>query len=371
MASIICDASPFCFGPISKLITIANYLSEHHDITFLASGTSYELAKKANFNVIECNTLYERELRQHEKLIRESSLYVNVMNRRSSAFVHGKTPQAFVDSLFHMWDSIPDHVLKSDFYFIQNFTGMESQHKKFDIKNKIVVGPIIDDRFVDRSGEKKNQLLVDFGGMESRYTVVGEHTNYPFIVSDLIIESLENYDVESIVFAGSARPMKLLKKRHVDKYNVDFRSFSHEYFLKELSKTKYFLKSPGLTSTFESFFYGVPTYFLPPQNYSQSLNLLRLRNNNVASKSIDWVDFYKDSVIDDNQEETVGVASVLDSISRFEKDTVSQERFKTILKGFFETDDHGLIEKQYDFFDGCGNNGAREIVRHINLFLGE
>jgi hypothetical protein len=50
------------------------------------------------------------------------------------------------------------------------------------------------------------------------------------------------------------------------------------------------LTAPGLTTTLEAFFDRTPTWFLPPQNYSQWCSLRRLRACGVAEGALHWED---------------------------------------------------------------------------------
>jgi hypothetical protein len=366
----MCDAVPFCFGPVSKLLTIAEILRGSYDITFLVAGTSLELAKKAGFNIIECDTEIVSQLNKHRSSIEEADFYLNVMNPISAKFVKGKVPQAYVDSLFWMWDIIPNWLFDLEYYFIQNFVGVASQLDRMGskIKNKIIVGPIIDSRFVNASS-RKYQLLVNFGGMESKLIKVGKNTNYPFFMNKLIKEALEGLDFDRVLVTGSENIIRVLDGRDKSE-KVKYAALSHEDFLKELSASKMLLTSPGLTASFEAFWYKIPTLFLPPQNYSQFLNLKKFRTVEVAKKSVHWTDFYPEMDIKENEDEQIGVKKTLECINRFEHDAKAMKQVSEKIRNMVSQLDEKQIEKQYDFVLGLGGNGAETIANVVSSYLG-
>lgn len=81
MAKIICDAVPFCYGPISKLLTVAELRRDGNDLTILADGTSMDMATRASFRVMRCDAKNTYDLRKVKNDVVNSAMYINVIIR--------------------------------------------------------------------------------------------------------------------------------------------------------------------------------------------------------------------------------------------------------------------------------------------------
>ncbi len=278
---------------------------------------------------------------------------------------------AQVDSLFWMWNDIPKAQANSDFYFIQNFDGVQEQLGRFGnkIKNPIVVGPIIMPK--PKRTQKKNQLLVNFGGIESSFIKTGKNSNYPFTVTGIlqkVLASGTNFD--EILFVGCGKIMKQLEKMYAIP-NAQFESLPHDVFLKELTASKILLTSPGLTTSFEAFSFGIPAFFLPPQNYSQYWNLNTFNSHGLVLENDNWNTFYPNSNIEKNEPETEGVSKVLNAVNRFEKDDQNKKRLTHILQRVLSSSKSStkkIQRTQSEFFNSLGGNGADEIAKRIKKF---
>src|SRR5688500_6435890 len=109
-ATIIFDAEPFCFGPISTTLNIIRELRalaprSELRIVLLGTLTSRQLADASDLvdDVIECDTSDEALLLSHRRLIESADLYLSNTNFNSVKLLqkHGiTTPVAFVDTLF-------------------------------------------------------------------------------------------------------------------------------------------------------------------------------------------------------------------------------------------------------------------------------
>ena len=228
------------------------------------------------------------------------------------------------------------------------------------------MGPIIDRSYKEENIRKVNQLIISFGGVESPFTQI-ENTKYPFIITKLLVLALsEKTQFEKIIFTGNRKCLQLLKPQYSEELtNVTFRCLSHTAFLRELVKSKSFLTSPGLAATYEAFFYKVPVIFLPPQNYSQFLQLKRLRASDVAPQSIHWLDFFPENDIPDNLLEEEGVRRTLQCIYAFEHDSAAQEEMVQLLRLYFNKEMENLLHKQDEFLKSMGGDGARQIAKQL------
>jgi hypothetical protein len=372
--SILCDAVPFCFGPISKLLTISEKLNTDHRVSMLVSGTSKTLADKGAIDFLtECNTENNDDLLRQELRFKMSDLFINIMNPVSAKFAEKfKVPQAQVDSLFWMWESIPKEILDSELYFIQNFEGVEKQLQKYydKIKNPILVGPIV--KNPPEKTEKKNKLLINFGGMESASIKIGVNSNYPFIIANLIRQIENNLNFDEVVCVGNGKIIEQTNEK-VKSKKIRFEFLSHDNFIKELAESKMLITSPGLTTSFEAFNAGTPAFFLPPQNYSQYWNLNGFKTNNIANHALNWSDYYSELEIKENEEELSGINKVLGGISKFEKDSLAQKKFCDNIVSCTNLDSKELKKvetTQKKYFNALGGNGTQEVIDSINSFLG-
>ncbi len=372
MHTILCDAVPFCFGPVSKMLTVSEQLGKDNRVSMMVSGTSQQLANKSRIDsLIQCNTESIDSLKEQEMRIKTSDIFVNVMNPVSAKFVHGiGKPQIQIDSLFWMWETIPDEILNSEIYFIQNFEGVEKQLANYfdKIKNPRLVGPIVKDY---PKVKKSNKLIINFGGMESASVKIGENSNYPFAIAKILDEIEGKLDFDKILCLGNGKVMdELQRKNKSTKITYDF--LGHDEFIAELASAKMLISSPGLTTSFEAFNVGTPVFFLPPQNYSQFWNLRGFNNQGLAQNSLNWSDYY-DVQIDENEDELSGIKKVLACVNRFDGDRKSWDKLANYILDSVQKDSAELekiTRKQKKYFNKLGGNGLPAIVKEINKLLG-
>ncbi len=359
---ILCDAISFGYGPVGKLLAISPFLPDSWSLTLLASNSSYALAKKSNFNnIILCDTESVIDLHNRRSLFLESDLFVNIMNPISVKFAKQiGTPIATIDSLFWMWHELTDELLGSQIYYIQNFFGIQSQLQKYKPQNEIIVGPIVDPRFITTC--RTNQLLIALGGLRSKLIIPGENTNYPHIIGEILSVSLSSHTFDKVVVVGDAEAM-LSSRYHWKIPRATYLTLSHEDFLLELSKSSLLLTSPGLTTIYEAFSYGIPTIFLPPQNFSQFLILNFLKDAGVAPYCIRWEDFYPELEIYLGLPEAEGVQRILLCIASFQNDKRSQQKAIDYLSTIFQKDNWQVMARQQSgFVEKMGSNGSLAIA---------
>lgn len=358
---ILCDAVPFCFGPISKMISIAEKIDKSkYSLVLLASGTSLELGKKSNlFKIINCNTELNSDLIKNKKWFQKADVFVNVMNPKSVEYALSLNKKVvYIDSLFWMWDKVPDFADKVDAYFAQNFVGVKDRIISESREKINLVGPIIADNFKDV--KKKNHIVVNFGGIESSMIKIGKNSNYPFVIGKLI-EMVFRNSKETVYFCGND---KIVRKAIPKRKNFIIGNMEHGEFLKILSEAKLLITIPGLTTTFEAFNYRVPTIFLPPENYSQFLNLKSFEMYSVGKKIFNWSDIYK-TKINLFEDEQKAVDKILFLIQKFEKDKVNKLNFRNKLIKILKNINSISIKNQDKFIKSLGDNSVLQIAEKI------
>lgn len=372
--TILCDAKAFCFGPISKLLTVSERLFEKYRIVFLVSRTSKMLSEHACVDeIVECDTENIADLLAHEALFKSADLFVNIMNPLSARFAAERgLPMVQIDSLFWMWEQIAEEILGSEIYFIQDFEGVSEQMKKFSgrIRNPFLVGPIVKE--VPTGVSKKNKLLINLGGMESASIKVGVNTEYPYTIMRLINDVLaKGHNFDEIVCAGNRDILEEMKKR-IPNGAIHYQFFEHDEFLRQIAESRLIISSPGLTTAFEVFNSGIPVFFIPPQNYSQYWNLDSFIKNGVATRAINWNHLYPEVSILKCEEQKDGIEKVLQCTRNFEKDQVAWSRVEDYIRHLLTLSAEELKEvgeRQKKYFETLGGNGTEVIVRKITELL--
>lgn len=366
---ILCEAVSFGFGPVGKLIAIAELLSKDYELDFIGSGCSFDLAKKS----IVFNNFYDIDTTSFNAniptdIIDSYDIVISVINPVFGEQVLKRGKKLIViDSLFYMWHTLHPVWKNCDLLIIQSFYNENERLKKESLSNALIVGPIISDNIKSESNTLKNRLVLNFGGAD--YPYLSNSDILPEFIKSIAIHlaSINEFEEKTITIGS-----RFLKKLAcLEEYDYTIQSFSHHEFLTLINSSNVLMTVPGLTSTFEAFSLSIPTLFLPPMNYSQLLNLRNLKNNSVADYSINWHDLYK--VPDEILEEKKGVSLVESFLTK----SLINNKMQNTVKNRFETGINNkenlqfLAKKQNSFFEKAGGIGTYEAVNQIkNLING-
>jgi hypothetical protein len=377
MARIICDADPFCYGPAATLLAVVKCLiTSGHHITFIGTGTALELVgRQAGISVIPCDTASTTACLQALEVVGGADLLLSVLGNASiRAASERRIPVAYVDVLFWVWPSaVEEHLRNADMYFIENdFESADKLNRmKEVIRNPFLVGPIIDTSF-SSTMNKGNELLISYGGVDSPATRSGLDTQYHITMTQLLLEALESGNPFSRVWVAAGERAVDGLKRQFSATAVQFVSLSHEDFLRRLSVSRCLLTQPGLSTPLESFAYGTPTFFLPPMNYSQVLQLRRFEAEGVAPYNLSWDSLDPEYLIPEDLPEAEGVAEVLARISKLKNDNYWRGRVRNGISDFVSLPPstvERVITLQSGFYNSLGPNGATTISDVINRYL--
>ncbi len=275
MAKLVLTAENFAFGPIGKLLDVVDLLKDQgHELVFAGFGTSLQLAKKFPFDkVYEIDTDNPDSKTELEKIISDVDMLISSMDIPSITIAKklGKLT-TWLDCLFWFWDSIPEPVLDVDLFIKERLMDDSANEKKYadKIKNLVTVGPIIG----KMGGKKrKNQVLVSYGGGEAPYWYkAGRDTNYPFVMTSILLKSVDWSKFDKVIVATSEKIAASLREKFPNT-PFEFTTLAHDRFLDELSSSEVILITPGLVTAELSFESGTPTIFLPASNNSQYLQL--------------------------------------------------------------------------------------------------
>lgn len=293
MARLLLTAENYAFGPIGKLLYVADLLKNRgHTLIFAGFGTSLQLAKNFPFDEIhEIDTDNPEFNSALEAVISKSDVLISSMDLSSVIVAnHQRKMVVWLDCLFWFWDEIPEAVFGVNLYIKERSLNDAVNDKKYGakIKNLVSVGPIIG---TFKKLARKNQALISLGGGQAtHYYKVGEDTNYPFIMADILLKHVDWSSFGKILFATSETIVTELKKRF-PAVIFEFTTLAHNKFLEEMSQSQILLTTPGLITAQDAFYSETPIIFIPPSNDSQYLQLEQLRNLGLAPASVGLVDF--------------------------------------------------------------------------------
>lgn len=294
--TIIFDAEPFCFGPISIALNLIEYLRketklhEHCEFVLLGTGTSKQLAEASQLldRIIECNTTSFDSLNEHAELIKKADLFISVTNPHSINFLNEfQIERLFIDTLFWLWGELRADFSQVKTYYIQQFFNIHEQLQKFlqYIPCYKIVQPLIAHNLLKEPEE--DFILINLGGIETVYHQTSGF--YEALISEICTSiPLKNYP---IVVAGGGKTIELLKARY-ERENLRIGCFGKQEFKNLFTRCRKFITAPGLTSIHESHFLGKDVFFLPAQNYSQYLHMVYLRKDVKEVKGLHYDDCF-------------------------------------------------------------------------------
>ena len=373
MAKLVLTAENFAFGPIGKLLDVVDLLKEQgHDLTFAGFGTSLQLAKKFPFNAIhEIDTDNSESNAKLEEVISHADMLISSMDIPSVVVAERlEKLTTWIDCLFWFWDSIPESVLNVDLFIKERLMDDKANEKKYadKIKNLFTVGPIIGRM---DGGNRKKQVLISYGGGEAPYWYkAGRDTNYPFVMTSILLRSVDWSKFDKVIVATSERIAKELGGKFTNT-PFEFTTLAHDKFLKELSSSEVILITPGLVTAELSFESGTPTIFLPPSNNSQYLQLGQFIERGLAPAHAHLSDFMprlelKGIPLRDSTQ------MVLKQLKEFEQSAEAIDRVGKRINKLVEDREKWsdeFISKGKKFIDSLGGNGAFAAADKIKQVL--
>lgn len=373
MANLVLTAENFAFGPIGKLLDVVGLLKDQgHKLTFAGFGTSLQLAKKFPFdNICEIDTDNPESSGKLQEIISRADMLISSMDIPSIIVAQrlGKLT-TWIDCLFWFWDSIPEPVLNVDLFINERNLNDEVNKNKYanKIKNMFIVGPIIGRM---NEGSRKNQVLISYGGGEAPYWFkVGRDTNYPFVMTKILLKSVDWSKFDRIIVATNERIAKELLEKFPNS-PFEFTTLAHDVFLKELSSSKVILITPGLVTSELSFESGTPTIFLPASNNSQHLQLDQFIKMGLAPAHAHLPDFMPPLKLSGvTQKESTQM--VLKQLKKFEQSAETMDLVGKRIDKLIENQDkwsNEFVSNGRKFIDSLGGNGAFAAAEKIKQLL--
>jgi hypothetical protein len=364
--TLLCCAFPFGYGPAVKLLLIARRLrAAGVHTTFLGHGISHEMATN-------CTDAFDEVIHAHPtdpsvaNHIAHAAGLFSMMDRDFSALaqVMGK-PVYVADSLTWMRDQLPAPFISAKRYWVQNFLPAGSASRTTNADATIPVGPIVEPRSPTPPHQRRG-LVINLGGCETPAGPEAENFAYADFIMRGILRSgaVETFESPITLLAGH-HAIAHLKAAFPDS-GINLRTATHDEALDLLGRATHVLTSPGLTTTLECFQFAVPTYFLPPQNYSQWRIQHHLRSIGLATHTFDWsVATTATPLLLDTVPESARTPLIRQAISEASTLPSAIEQFANSLHQWLATDQGPLATRQREFFDSLGPNGVDTIAEEL------
>ena len=375
---IIFDPNPFCYGATSALLSITKHLGDFEKV-LLATDCSQELADSSFDQIIPCNVKSSNAVAEALRQLQPIDGYVSVSNNTNIALVkEQQIPLVYVDILFWMVGNAHLGMEYASHYIIEDFPAVSERVAHFQqlLKNYSIVPPLLDISSIPKIETTEKTLLVNFGGAESPYLKPGVNTQYPAMMVELLIAALGHSPFQKIIIATGQKAVRSIKARVTQMpQHIKVCTLSHVEFLQQLKHAHAFFTAPGLNAPFEGFYYGVPTFFLPPQNFTQVFQLKIYQEHGILPtfrlNLDDLYTGYSFDVFGDEQQQTAIILSLLEQLD-------NDEQRKQYLIGIFreylrllstptQFINH-LQKQQQTFINTLGYNGgkmAAELIQKV------
>ncbi|WP_372364868.1 hypothetical protein [Candidatus Uabimicrobium sp. HlEnr_7] len=367
MKIVAFTAQSFGFGPVRKMIAIAEKLNGVYKI-FFGSGVAYDFAKAHFFD--EYHYLKHNEDTEILSILNRSNIFINVMDFELGGTAKKSSCQCIVvDSLLWFYPFRPD-VDYADYYFVQDFFRSSRERlKQYSIKNARIIGPIVE--YNEKKYKIIKQCIINFGGSDGKvcnsHIAVGKNTNYPFIILRVLLPLLRIY-FKNILVVGRQSVVDACSERFAMK-NVSFVMLKSKDMLKELSRSQALFSVPGIHSFLDAAD-KLPIFFLPPSNHSHLENLDVFIEHAVTTSYFSWSQYYK-LQFGNTMSRQQKIDTVLQTINHFDRDYHAQQELQKIVRSFIENEGvwSQTVLQQKKKLQSLGENGLEAIIITVKELL--
>lgn len=360
---IVFCALPYGYGPAAKMVVLAEHLAGLGlRPTCLAHGVACELAadNPAFSSVISAPAADSAAV----EAIRSADLVVSFMDQDyASLALERGTPLHVVDSLLWMRERVPACFLQADRYWVQEFPGVRERAATLS-PPPVVVGPIIKKEPPPRP-RRRQGLVVNLGGYESPYSPAGDDSGYAdFVLTALVASGLRSAFPDGVsLLVGRNCAGRFAGDIRCD--GIEVLSLPHREAEARFAGAEMVLTSPGLTATLECFRAGVPTLFLPPQNYSQWWILKKLRAADLAPSSYHWEDAPGAPALREAMPMAERLPMVRLAISEAQRSPTAAAALRRAFDGAPAIGTDELAARQRLWFDALGEIGTGTVAADI------
>jgi MoaA/NifB/PqqE/SkfB family radical SAM enzyme len=273
------QAAPFCFGPVSTSLAIAEELRRHDvAIVWLAEGTALELLREGNHGdyIVPFRLANPEDRRIRSHIVEEADLVVVNTDPDFAEFAVGLNKEVlYVDILYWMWHELPSVVSRCSLYIYEDFVRSAEQVRRLGLPPRSLrVGPLTGSTIGEPPGAvRENHLLVSLGGLHRPGGAASALLrSYERMVREALVDALDGVDAfKTVYFAGGGLERSETKLSNGSLLRSGCLSRTDHQRL--LTTARATVMAPGLTGFYEAATAGVPVFFLPPHNYSQHLQL--------------------------------------------------------------------------------------------------
>lgn len=275
-------AEPFGFGPIASTIAFVRQIRKvnpEKKCIFLGCGTAYQLAVKSNiFDATYFGEDFsETSLAQSDIRIERNNCIV-IANTYPKGVAFAKRigfSCLFIDTLFWMWNELPINISDVKKYYIEDFHCIDLKIDRFSHSNKFKIIPPLIDLDVEPYPVSHPFLLVTLGGIDS------DLYDFPMFYEKLIkyISEEKKLHKYTIIICGGGKKFSGNEFKQYEHSRLTITCLGHNDLIAYLKSADIVLASPGLHGIYENFYLKKNVMFLPPQNYSQYLQLNYIMKN--------------------------------------------------------------------------------------------
>lgn len=305
---------PFGYGPAAKLAALAARLRCSARLVFVGEGSALELISRTAGlfdEVIAANPASPAA----RPWLRGSAAVLSVMDRDAGvAAARAGLPLFVVDSLLWMRPEIPEPLRGAQAYFAQAFPGLDSQ--AFELR-PLWVGPLTEHRRAAPAARRRG-LVVHLGGSSAPDDRRTLFASYARLALRAVLEAGLAERFGRVTLIGGEPAVGALSD--LADARVECLSLAPREARERTANAAALLTAPGLTATLEAFCDRTPTWFLPPQNYSQWCALRRLREQGVADGALHWEDLADVPRLDERLLPAQHAGPVSDAILRSARD---------------------------------------------------
>lgn len=354
---------PFGYGPAAKLITLAENLRETWRLVFVGRGAALELASRDRDAFDEIVPIDSPRTVLDEAL-HAGSAVVSVMDRELASLARAaERPLCVVDSLLWMRPAVPEALAGAQLYLAQGFPGLAPG--RYRPRPRVVgalVGPVRADPATRRQG-----LVVHLGGSAAPDDRRALYAAYARFAVDAVLRTRWVERFASVTVLGGAHVVAAIGGR-LEGSGVGARSVSHAEARSRMADAAAVLTAPGLTATLECFAAKTPTWFLPPQNYSQWCILRRLRAAGAARPALHWEDLAGVPRLAEQASPRVYEPVVRETLLRLCADRAAAEALRSRLDRLGEAGDP--VPAQSAFLRALGTNGVEAVSAALHELVG-
>ena len=356
--TLIATAISLGYGPAAKLLVLTSGLRQRGvRVVFVGNGSALELASrhgKLFGDVIAAAGPSDVS----GSLWRSAAGHLSVMDRTFApqAVARG-VPLFVVDSLLWMRDGLPAAWQAAERLWAQNFLGLHDWPGLGSSQIR-VVGPIVAPDLRPPSG-RSDGLLINLGGCGGSYNI-----DYARFVTRIVLASpLAAQFAGRVTILSGEQCIRALQAEQGA--TIQLCSASHTAALARLDQAELVLTAPGLTATLESFQRCKPTFFLPPQNYSQWCILRALRGAGLAPAALHWEDLPEVAPLAERLPEEVRNPLVRQALALGTADAAAAAAMQECCARISEMDWAELAAWQHAFYASLGDNGAKQIAADL------